>query len=188
MKWVRYGLYGVLIWVWVGYFALTALYVSPPNPLKTLTDLHLKTVGKYFYQDWGLFAPNPVQSNLEVHFRCLTKDAVAENKPPKTKLLKTIALPETSPKTSVQQTDKSLVKTSDTEVELRTYLVGSVNATKGLWEAHRHNRFSPYDRLGRSIGNYAQGLVGFTRGEEPLRKLCKKMPRLAKRLNVSGSW
>jgi hypothetical protein len=48
-----------LAWL-VGHFALTVAYVAPLNPatlpLRPLLDA---TIGRYFEQNWGMFAPNP---------------------------------------------------------------------------------------------------------------------------------
>lgn len=52
--------------------ALTLAYVLPMNPTKQpLAPILDATIGKYFSQNWSLFAPEPVQSNLELVVRCL---------------------------------------------------------------------------------------------------------------------
>jgi hypothetical protein len=68
---------GTLIWL-VGHFSLTALYVMPDNPLsESLQPLSRATIGRYFEQNWALFAPNPRESNLALLARPLTPAEVA---------------------------------------------------------------------------------------------------------------
>jgi hypothetical protein len=68
---------GLLLWL-VGHFSLTALYVMPDNPLsESLQPLLRATIGRYFEQNWALFAPNPRESNLALLARPLTPDEVA---------------------------------------------------------------------------------------------------------------
>ena len=53
-----------LCWLAV-HFALTVLYVMPVNPIKpSIQPLLAATIGTYFPQNWNLFAPNPVSSDL----------------------------------------------------------------------------------------------------------------------------
>lgn len=59
------------------HLALTTLYVMPPNPIKTLTNIDAQYIGKYFYQDWGLFAPTPIDIDLGVLVECLTASGFA---------------------------------------------------------------------------------------------------------------
>jgi hypothetical protein len=48
-----------LLWL-VGHFALTVAFVTPLNPLTvSLQPLLNATIGTYFPQGWGFFAPNP---------------------------------------------------------------------------------------------------------------------------------
>jgi hypothetical protein len=68
---LRYFLYGVAVAVFAAHFALTFLFVLPPNPIKTLTNLDQLYTGWFFYQDWGLFSPDPIQMDISVHFQCL---------------------------------------------------------------------------------------------------------------------
>lgn len=68
----RYWLYLGLLGLFGAHFGLTALYVSPPNPLKIMTsDLHQGYIGRFFYQDWGLFAPDPVRTDFSIYGECL---------------------------------------------------------------------------------------------------------------------
>lgn len=54
------------------YFALTLVYVSPTNPLRTLLSPLLDTtIGAYFPQDWNLFAPVPRTADLALLVRPL---------------------------------------------------------------------------------------------------------------------
>lgn len=48
-----------LTWLWA-HFALTLVYVMPPNPLRLAWSGPVDTyIGGFFWQNWGLFAPNP---------------------------------------------------------------------------------------------------------------------------------
>src|SRR5207302_9022584 len=48
-----------LLWL-VVHFGLTVAYVTPLNPLTVLLQPLLNaTIGTYFSQGWGFFAPNP---------------------------------------------------------------------------------------------------------------------------------
>jgi len=57
------------------YFTATFLYLTPPNPVKAR---HLATILRIehplFSQNWHLFAPNPVRSNLILAGRCRVGD------------------------------------------------------------------------------------------------------------------
>ena len=127
---MKFIIYTLAILSLTVYLSLTALYVSPINPIKTQINTHNVVIGKFFYQDWGLFAPNPVASNTEVHVQCLSP----------------------------------------------TYVTRMTNISRGLWERHQQNRISPYDRLGRVIGNYAHGVFSISRQEVTLRHECDKNP------------
>ncbi|MCD0175656.1 hypothetical protein IHN32_06805 [Deinococcus sp. 14RED07] len=128
---MRHLLYTLAILLFCAYFALTALYVTPINPIKTQTNIHNMFIGKFFYQDWGLFAPNPVASNTEVHVQCLAPQ----------------------------------------------YVTHMMNISQGLWERHRQNRVSSYDRLGRVVGNYAHSVFSISRQEVILRRECDSNPQ-----------
>ena len=55
------------------HFALTIVYVLPPNPIKVpMLGLLERTIGTYARQNWSLFAPNPIASNQAILARCLT--------------------------------------------------------------------------------------------------------------------
>ncbi len=55
------------------HFALTLLYVLPPNPIKLpLLGLLDVTIGVYARQNWSLFAPNPIAANQAMLAKCLT--------------------------------------------------------------------------------------------------------------------
>jgi hypothetical protein len=55
------------------HFALTIVYVLPPNPIKVpMLGLLDRTIGIYARQNWSLFAPNPIASNQAILARCLT--------------------------------------------------------------------------------------------------------------------
>ena len=61
-----------LTWLLV-HFALTIVYVMPVTPLKIeLQPILSATIGRYFNQNWSLFAPNPVSTNEKLLVKCLT--------------------------------------------------------------------------------------------------------------------
>lgn len=51
----------------------TALYVSPASPAKNAFFSVPMTnyIAHFFYQDWGLFAPNPISMDIDVLVRCI---------------------------------------------------------------------------------------------------------------------
>ena len=66
-----------LAWL-VVHFILTLAYVMPVNPVKIVLQPFLyATIGTYFSQNWSLFAPNPVSSDLVFLARPLTDAEVA---------------------------------------------------------------------------------------------------------------
>jgi hypothetical protein len=69
--------------LFLAHFALTALYVSPTNPLKLRYNIFLgQTTGRFFQQNWSLFAPSPVTSNQRMLVRCLSlKEATSDSLP-----------------------------------------------------------------------------------------------------------
>ena len=60
--------------LWLGtHFALTVAYLLPPDPLReSMQPLIDATIGTYFKQNWGLFAPRPRSSDLKLLARPLT--------------------------------------------------------------------------------------------------------------------
>jgi hypothetical protein len=67
----------LLVWL-VGHFALTAAYVAPLNPVTlALQPLLQATIGTYFEQNWGMFAPNPRSGEAVLLARPLRQDEVA---------------------------------------------------------------------------------------------------------------
>ena len=61
------------------HFVLTLLYVMPVNPIKlALHPLLTATIGTYFPQNWNLFAPNPVSSDLTILVLPLTTAMATE--------------------------------------------------------------------------------------------------------------
>lgn len=68
---VKLLLYFILIIIFVAHFSLTILFVLPPNPIKTTIKLPSIYIGKYFYQDWGLFAPDPISMDISVLVKCV---------------------------------------------------------------------------------------------------------------------
>ena len=64
------------------HFALTIVYVMPVTPIKLEHKKLLDaTVGKFFYQDWRLFAPNPIANNAELIVKCGSADWMNITKP-----------------------------------------------------------------------------------------------------------
>jgi len=65
---------GTVIWL-ATHFSLTVLYNLPLNPLKVQ---HLRllngTIGRYFPQNWSLFAPNPLATDDALLARCLSRE------------------------------------------------------------------------------------------------------------------
>lgn len=49
----------------------TVLYVLPLNPVKLVVVGPQNYIQRYFSQDWGMFAPNPVSVNMRVLIRCV---------------------------------------------------------------------------------------------------------------------
>lgn len=55
-----------------GHFASTALFTLPLNPLKMVTIRPLNaSIGRFFPQNWSLFAPNPISRDQSLLARCL---------------------------------------------------------------------------------------------------------------------
>lgn len=68
-----YGLFGL---VWIGYFGLSSLEVTPNNPLRADAKHVLNGFERFFEQGWGVFAPPPVAGyNLVV--QCISDDKPA---------------------------------------------------------------------------------------------------------------
>lgn len=70
-RWLGYSL--VLV-AFATHFVLSALFVAAPNPLHSLTNLHKTYIGRWFYQDWGLFAPDPIAIDVSLYGQCLGPD------------------------------------------------------------------------------------------------------------------
>jgi len=63
------------------HFALTLLYVLPPNPIKVpLLGVLDLTIGLYARQNWSLFAPNPISANQAMLAKCLTAAEMIEER------------------------------------------------------------------------------------------------------------
>ena len=64
-RFLRRTFKGVTLLVVFLYFTMSLVYTFPLNPIKVgLNPLIALTVGKYFQQNWSLFAPDPVSSNV----------------------------------------------------------------------------------------------------------------------------
>jgi hypothetical protein len=78
-KAIRVGMMNILrvvtvLWL-VVHFALTFLYVSPSTPIEQILEPFLNaTIGRYFSQDWDLFAPNPTDTDYALLVRPLSND------------------------------------------------------------------------------------------------------------------
>jgi Family of unknown function (DUF5819) len=66
--------YSSIVLASIFHASMTILYNSPPNPIKTLTNIHSEYIGQFFYQDWGLFAPTPINMDIKLLLECLTHD------------------------------------------------------------------------------------------------------------------
>ncbi|CCQ94784.1 hypothetical protein CULT_2010004 [[Clostridium] ultunense Esp] len=71
----RYILYSLLLFILFAHFALTLLFVLPQNPIKNTFKLADYYIGRFFYQDWGLFAPDPIDMDISVLVRCIGENA-----------------------------------------------------------------------------------------------------------------
>lgn len=62
-----------LLWLPV-HFAVTVLLVLPLNPIKAQYEVFLqREFGRFFSQNWSLFAPNPINVNNDLLARCMTE-------------------------------------------------------------------------------------------------------------------
>jgi len=55
------------------HLVVTTVYVSPPSPAKNAffaVPIN-QYIDRYFYQDWGLFAPNPISMDIDVLVACV---------------------------------------------------------------------------------------------------------------------
>lgn len=74
-RWLVRGVRGVTLGYLAAHFALTFLYVMPINPVSLeLQGVLEGTIGRFFSQNWRLFAPNPLSSDQIVLARCLDDD------------------------------------------------------------------------------------------------------------------
>ncbi len=57
------------------HLVVTAVYVSPPSPAKNafFSVPITNYIDRYFYQDWGLFAPNPISMDIDVLVACVSE-------------------------------------------------------------------------------------------------------------------
>lgn len=70
------------------YLANTFLYLTPPNPLTLqLWPIVHKIQQPFFVQNWHLFAPNPLRTNLVLTVRCRFGEKVTQWRDPVTPLL-----------------------------------------------------------------------------------------------------
>lgn len=76
--WAAKGLRVALLTALIVHFALTGVYALYANPLRrALTPVLDPYIDRYFSQGWGLFAPDPFDSNLSVQVRPLTSAEAA---------------------------------------------------------------------------------------------------------------
>jgi hypothetical protein len=64
------------------FFGATFFYCFPNNPARMSLRPAVDWIGKYFAQNWSLFAPNPIQDNQALFVRCLTTEDVARGTSP----------------------------------------------------------------------------------------------------------
>lgn len=78
-KAIRVGMMNILrvvtvLWL-VVHFALTFLYVSPSTPIEQILEPFLNaTIGRFFNQNWDLFAPDPTNTDYALLVRPLSND------------------------------------------------------------------------------------------------------------------
>lgn len=102
--------------------ALTVLHNAPDSPARQeLSPLLSATIGRFFSQDWRLFAPNPVSANLAVLATCLAPSDFAE------------------------------VQARTTAKLEPGWAGPWLDITGPLIRAHQRSRLSAYDRLGRAL-------------------------------------
>lgn len=66
-----------VLWL-VAHFTLIIIYVLPTNPAQdTLEPFFDATIGKYFSQDWSLFAPDPISADYALLVRPLSRNEFA---------------------------------------------------------------------------------------------------------------
>lgn len=120
------------------YFVLTAVYCFPLNPLKERVEPFLDaTIGRYFSQNWGLFAPTPVNANHVLLIQCLPPQESAPS-------------PDRLP--------------ADQWTDITTPLI----------LGHQGNRFSAYDRVGRTHMNLMRLYLFGGPGVAPYIEACEK--------------
>lgn len=127
------------------HLALTALYVTPENPLRAeLLSVLTATIGRFFAQDWRLFAPNPADTGTSVLVSCLDAEETAE---------------------AVARADAGVpVSGGGPWFDLTTPLV----------EAHQRNRFSSYARVHRAQVTAARGVLALPVHLVPWQKACQQ--------------
>lgn len=76
-SWFKPVLYSCLVTLAAFHGLMTVLYNMPANPIKTLTNLQNAYIGQYFYQDWGMFAPNPIDMDIDLLLECLAQNGVS---------------------------------------------------------------------------------------------------------------
>lgn len=65
--------------VFLFHFAMTGLYLLPLNPVKLTWNPYLmRYVDPFFYQNWHLFAPDPVDSSQSVIGKCRVGDVESD--------------------------------------------------------------------------------------------------------------
>lgn len=125
------------------YLGLVALYVTPPNPVRAASAPLLDaTIGRFFSQDWRLFAPHPADTDSSVLVSCLDED---ETKEAVARADAGIALADPGPWFDV---------------------------TSPLLEAHQRSRFSAYARLNRTLSGSARIAVSMPLALVPWRDAC----------------
>ena len=68
---LKYGIMVLAAFLFVAHFTVTALYLTPLNPVKLRLYPYMQAwMSPLFTQNWHLFAPNPVASNYSLVTKC----------------------------------------------------------------------------------------------------------------------
>ena len=134
-------------WLAVGavaaHLGLTALYVTPDNPLRAeFAPVLTASIGRFFSQDWRLFAPSPADTNLTVLVSCLNGPLAAAAG--------------SAPDAGLDASEPG----------------GWVDLTTPLVRAHQRSRLSAYERLNRAQQTAARIAASLPGQLLPWRKAC----------------
>ncbi|MBL8942597.1 MAG: hypothetical protein JNK45_05590 [Myxococcales bacterium] len=132
------------------HLGLTIVYNLPSNPARQqVAPLLDAYIGRYFAQNWRMFAPTPASSNLSVLAVCLAED----------------------------EFDRVLhERAAGAPLELGERWV---DLTAPLVRGHQGARFSAYDRLGRAQITAARGVASLPGHLELATRSCHKGDEIA---------